>query len=438
MNYVVAIIGRPNVGKSTFFNVLAGDEVAIVLDTPGVTRDRNYTDVEWNRKRFTLIDTAGIEPKTNDSILKHMRKQAEIAIETADLVLFMVDAKQGLIDADFQIGTSLKKSKKKVVLVVNKVDNMKDTSDIYEFYNLGLGDPVAISSANRAGIGDLLDTIVEHIPEEAAVEEGTETKIAVIGKPNAGKSSLVNKLLGEDRMVVSELAGTTRDSIDTPITHHDKTYILIDTAGVRKRGKIELGIEKYSYIRTIKAIERSDVCVILIDGQEGITAQDTKVAGIVHEKYKGAILAVNKWDLVEKDNHTTKKYEDELKEAFKYMDYAKILFISALTGQRIHKIFDLVDEVCENRKRRITTGVLNDVLYEAMQLNAPPYQKGKQLRIYYMTQASDSPPTFVLFVNDRKLMHFSYLRYIENKIRERFDFSGTALKFVIKEKGESQ
>ena len=438
MKNIVAIVGRPNVGKSTLFNVLAGKDVAIVENTPCVTRDRIYVDVDWNGKSFTVVDTGGIEPKTNDMILKHMRRQAEIAIETANVIVFMVDAKQGLTDADFQIASMLKKSKKEVIVVVNKLDNMRDITPMYEFYNLGLGDPFPISAKQKLAIGDMLDEVVKYIEDEEEIVRDDVIKVAVIGKPNAGKSSLINKILKEDRLVVSDVAGTTRDAIDTFVKYNGKEYMFIDTAGIRRKGKIEQGIEKYSLIRTLNSIEKCDVGIILMDASEGVTAQDTKIAGLLHEKGKGAILVMNKWDLIEKDNKTVKKYEEKMNEEFKYMDYAKKMFISAKTGQRVDKIFEEIDKIYENRHRRITTGVLNQVLYEAMELHDTPNDKGKYLRIYYMTQVDENPPTFALFVNDSKLMHFSYLRYIENKLRENFDFSGTPIKLFTRAKGENK
>lgn len=438
MKNIVAIVGRPNVGKSTLFNVLAGKDVAIVENTPGVTRDRIYIDVDWNGKSFTVVDTGGIEPKTNDMILKHMRKQAEIAIDTADVIVFMVDAKQGLTDADFQIASMLKKSRKQIIVVVNKLDNMRDITPMYEFYNLGLGDPFPISAKQKLAIGDMLDEIVKYIKDEEEVVRDDVIKVAVIGKPNAGKSSLINRILKEDRLVVSDVAGTTRDSIDTYVKFNNKEYMFIDTAGIRKKGKIEPGIEKYSLLRTLDSIDKCDVGLIMMDAEEGVTAQDTKIAGMLHEKGKGAILIMNKWDLIEKDNKTMKKYEEDMNEEFKYMDYAKKMFISAKTGQRVDKIFEEIDKIYENRHRRITTGVLNQVLYEAMELHETPNDKGRYLKIYYMTQVDENPPTFALFVNDSKLMHFSYLRYLENKLRENFDFSGTPIKLFTRAKGDKE
>lgn len=437
MKNIVAIVGRPNVGKSTLFNVLAGKDVAIVENTPGVTRDRIYVDVDWNGKTFTIVDTGGIEPKTNDALLKHMRRQAEIAIDTANVIVFMVDAKQGLTDADFQIAAMLKKSRKQIIVVVNKLDNMRDITPMYEFYNLGLGDPFPISAKQRLAIGDMLDEVVKYIDEDEEDAHDDCIKVAVIGKPNAGKSSLINRILNEDRLVVSDVAGTTRDSIDTFVEVNGKKYMFIDTAGIRRKGKIEQGIEKYSLIRTLNSIEKCDVGLIMMDAEEGVTAQDTKIAGMLHEKGKGAILIMNKWDLIEKDNHTMKKFEEDMNEEFKYMDYAEKMFISAKTGQRVDKIFETIDKIYENRQRRITTGVLNQVLYEAMELHDTPNDKGRYLKIFYMTQVEVNPPTFALFVNDSKLMHFSYMRYLENKLRENFDFSGTPIKLFTRSRGDN-
>ncbi|HHW66814.1 MAG: GTPase [Epulopiscium sp.] len=433
---IVAIVGRPNVGKSTLFNRLAGERIAIVEDTPGVTRDRIYADVEWLNHSFTLIDTGGIEPNSDDIILSQMRKQAEIAIETADVVIFLVDVKQGLTDSDHEVANMLRKSHKPVVLAVNKVDNMiKDNLDVYEFYNLGLGDPIPISAAQPLGLGDMLDKVIEHFPEQKISEEDDDAiKVAIIGKPNVGKSSLINKILGEERVIVSDIPGTTRDAIDTPVTIGEDHFVFIDTAGVRRKNKIKEEIEKYSIVRTVAAIERADVAVLMIDAEEGITEQDTKIAGIAHEKGKACIVVVNKWDKIEKDDKTMNKYLKEIDFKLSYMPYAPKLFISALTGQRVHKLFEMIKLVSQNHSLRISTGLLNDVLYEAMAMNQPPTDKGKRLKIYYMTQVSVKPPTFVLFVNDKELMHFSYERYIENQLREAFGFKGTPLRFMVREK----
>ena len=435
---IVAIVGRPNVGKSTMFNMLAGEQISIVKDTPGVTRDRIYAEVEWLDQQFTLIDTGGIEPETNDMMLKHMRQQAEIAIETADVIMFVVDVRQGLVDADFKVADMLRKSHKPFVLVVNKVDNFeKFMPDVYEFYNLGIGEPFPISGMSKLGIGDMLDEVVAHFDKKINEEEEDERpRIAIIGKPNVGKSSIINKIVGEDRVIVSDIAGTTRDAIDTTVTYNEKEYVFIDTAGLRRKSRIKEDIERYSIIRTVTAVERCDVAVLMIDANEGVTEQDAKIAGIAHDKGKGVIIAVNKWDAIEKDDKTIYKYTNKVREILSFMPYAEIIFISAKTGQRIPKLFQTLEVVIENHALRIATGVLNEILAEAVALQQPPSDKGKRLKIYYMTQVSVKPPTFVIFVNDKKLMHFSYTRYIENKIREAFGFSGTPLKFIIRERKE--
>ncbi len=435
---VVAIVGRPNVGKSTLFNTLAGDRISIVQDTPGVTRDRIYADVTWLNYNFTIVDTGGIEPESNDIILKSMREQAEIAIETADVILFVTDVRQGLVDADGKVADMLRRSKKPIVLVVNKVDSFeKFMPDVYEFYNLGLGDPQPISAASQLGLGDMLDEVVKHFGENALNEEEDERpRIAIIGKPNVGKSSIINKLLGEDRVIVSNIAGTTRDAIDTTIKRNGTEYVFIDTAGLRRKNKIKEEIERYSIIRTVAAVERCNVAVLVIDATEGITDQDTKIAGIAHERGKGMIIAVNKWDAIEKNDKTMKKFTEDVREKLSYMPYAELLFISAETGQRLPKLFETIDMVIENHSLRVATGVLNEIMAEAVALNQPPSDKGKRLRLYYITQVSVKPPTFVIFVNDKELMHFSYTRYIENKIREAFGFKGTPLKFIIRERKE--
>ncbi len=436
---VVAIVGRPNVGKSTLFNTLAGDKISIVQDTPGVTRDRIYADVTWLNYNFTIVDTGGIEPESSDVILKSMREQAEIAISTADVIMFITDVRQGLVDADGKVADMLRRSGKPVVLVVNKVDSFeKFMPDVYEFYNLGIGDPQPISAASQLGLGDMLDEVVKYFDESATEDvEDERPRIAIIGKPNAGKSSIINKLLGEERVIVSDIAGTTRDAIDTTIVRNDTEYVFIDTAGLRKKNKIKEEIERYSIIRTVSAVERCNVAVLVIDATEGITEQDTKIAGIAHERGKGMIIVVNKWDLVEKDDKTIYKFTNEIREKLAYMPYAEMLFISAKTGQRLPKLFETIDAVIENHSLRIATGVLNEIMAEAVALNQPPSDKGKRLRLYYITQVSVKPPTFVIFVNDRELMHFSYTRYIENKIREAFGFKGTPLKFIIRERKES-
>ena len=435
---VVAVVGRPNVGKSTLFNVLAGDMISIVKDTPGVTRDRIYADCTWLDHAFTLIDTGGIEPDTKDIILSQMREQAEIAIATADVILFIVDVRQGMTDSDSKVADMLRKSRKPVVLAVNKVDNpAKFGNDVYEFYNLGIGDPVAISAASRLGLGDLLDEVVAHFPEGSGDEEEDDRpRVAIVGKPNVGKSSLINKLLGEDRVIVSDIAGTTRDAVDAKVKWKDREYIFIDTAGLRRKGKIKEEIERYSVIRTVTAVERADVVVVVIDATEGVTEQDAKIAGIAHERGKGVIIAVNKWDAVEKDDKTIYKHTNRIREVLAYMPYAELVFISAKSGQRLPKLFETIDAVIENQTLRIQTGVLNEILSEAVAMQQPPSDRGKRLKIFYMTQVGVKPPTFVIFVNDKELMHFSYTRYLENKIREAFGFAGTPLKFIIRERKE--
>lgn len=433
---IVAIIGRPNVGKSSLFNRLAGDKISIVDDRPGVTRDRIYADVEWLNYNFTLIDTGGIEPQTDDFILQQMRRQAEIAIDTAHVIIFLVDSKTGVADADEQVADMLRKSKKPIILVVNKVDDMRSQMmGIYEFYNLGLGDPIPISAGQSLNLGDMLDEIVKHFPEPKEEDaEDDVIKVALIGKPNVGKSSLINKILGEDRVIVSDIAGTTRDAIDTDVVIDDQKYVFIDTAGLRKKSKVKENIEKYSIIRTISAVERADIVLIMVDANEGITEQDTKVAGIAHEAGKGAIIVVNKWDLVDKDNKTMNRHLKQIATDLAYMAYAPRIFISAETGQRVNKLFDMINLVAKNQSTRISTGVINDVLYEAMAMNQPPSDKGKGLKIFYATQVSIKPPTFILFVNDKQLMHFSYLRYIENQMRDAFGFEGTPVHFIVREK----
>ena len=434
---IVAVVGRPNVGKSTLFNMLAGERISIVKDTPGVTRDRIYADVTWLNYSFTLMDTGGIEPRTNDQMLRHMREQALMAIEMADVVLFLVDAKTGLVDNDYQVADMLRKAHKKVVLVVNKVDNFdRQMSDVYEFYNLGIGEPHPISSLGKLGVGDMLDEVIHLFPQDLEEEEDDRPRIAVVGKPNAGKSSLINKLLGENRVIVSDIAGTTRDAVDTAITWHDKEYVFIDTAGLRRKNKIKEEIELYSILRTVSAVERADVVILMIDATEGVTEQDAKIAGVAHDRGRGMLILVNKWDLVEKDNHSVKKYTQEIRDVLSFMPYADIMFVSAQTGQRLPKIFDELDMIIQNHALRIATGVLNDILTEAVALQQPPSDKGRRLKIFYMTQVSVKPPTFVIFVNDKKLMHFSYTRYIENKVREAFGFQGTPLKFIIRERKE--
>ena len=433
---VVAIVGRPNVGKSTLFNALAGEKISIVKDTPGVTRDRIYADVNWLDKNFTLIDTGGIEPDSSDIILSQMREQAEIAIATADVIVFIVDVRQGLVDADSKVADMLRKSHKPVILAVNKVDSLaKFGNDVYEFYNLGIGDPIPVSGASRLGIGDLLDEVVKHFDaSQMEEEEDDRPRIAVVGKPNVGKSSLINKLLGENRVIVSNIAGTTRDAVDTEIIHNGVPYVFIDTAGLRRKNKIKEDLERYSIIRTVTAVDRADVVIIVIDAKEGITEQDAKIAGIAHERGKGIIVAVNKWDAIEKNDKTIYQYTNKLKETLSFMPYAEYIFISAETGQRLPKLFELIDAVRQNQNMRVATGVLNEIVSEAVAMQQPPSDKGKRLKIYYVTQVAVKPPTFVVFVNDKELMHFSYTRYIENQIRNAFGFRGTSLKFIIRER----
>lgn len=436
---IVAVVGRPNVGKSTLFNALAGKRISIVKDTPGITRDRIYADVSWLDRTFTLIDTGGIEPDSRDIILSQMREQAQIAIDTADVILFMVDVKQGLVDADAKVADLLRRSHKPVVLAVNKVDHFdKYMADVYEFYNLGIGDPHPISAANQLGIGDLLDVVMAELGDKKGEEEEEDKiRVAIVGKPNVGKSSLINKLIGENRLIVSEIAGTTRDAVDTPVIRNGQEYVFIDTAGLRRKNKIKEELEKYMIVRTVSAVERADIVVLLIDAVEGVTEQDAKIAGIAHERGKAVIIAVNKWDAIEKDDKTTREYEKKIRQILSFMPYAEILYISALTGQRLPKLYDIIEAVHENHALRVATGVLNEIMSEAVAMQQPPADKGKRLRLYYITQVAVKPPTFVIFVNDKELMHFSYIRYIENQIRETFGFRGTPLKFFIRErKGE--
>ena len=433
---VVAIVGRPNVGKSTLFNVLAGDTISIVKDTPGVTRDRIYADCTWLDKNFTLIDTGGIEPDSSDIILSQMREQAEIAIATADVIVFIVDVRQGLVDADSKVADMLRKSKKPVVLAVNKVDSFeKFGNDVYEFYNLGIGDPVPVSAASRLGLGELLDEVVKYFGESTEEEEEDDRpRIAIVGKPNVGKSSIINQLVGENRVIVSDIAGTTRDAVDTEIVHNGTEYVFIDMAGLRRKSRIKEELERYSIIRTVTAVERADVVVVVIDATEGVTEQDAKIAGIAHERGKGIIVAVNKWDAIEKNDKTIYEYTNKIKDTLAFMPYAEYVFISAKTGQRTNRLFELIDMVRQNQTLRVATGVLNEIMTEAVALQQPPSDKGKRLRLYYITQVAVKPPTFVIFVNDKNLMHFSYTRYIENKIREAFGFKGTSLKFIARER----
>ena len=419
---IVAIVGRPNVGKSTLFNVLAGETISIVKDTPGVTRDRIYADCSWLNMNFTLVDTGGIEPDSKDIILSQMREQAQIAIDTADVIIFIVDVRQGLVDSDSKVADMLRKSGKPVVLAVNKVDSFqKFGNDIYEFYNLG--------------IGDLLDEVTKHFGAEQMEDaEDERPRVAIVGKPNVGKSSIINKLLGENRVIVSNIAGTTRDAVDTEVVHNGTEYVFIDTAGLRRKSKIKEDLERYSIIRTVSAVERADVVILVIDATEGVTEQDAKIAGIAHDRGKGIIVAVNKWDAIEKNDKTIYEHTKKIRDTLSFMPYAEMVFISAVTGQRMNKMFELIDMVRENQTLRVATGVLNEIMTEAVAMQQPPSDKGKRLRLYYMTQVAVKPPTFVIFVNDKELMHFSYVRYLENKIRESFGFRGTALRFIIRER----
>lgn len=437
---IVAVVGRPNVGKSTLFNALAGEQISIVKDTPGITRDRIYADITWLDRQLTLIDTGGIEPDSSDVILSQMREQAQIAMDTADVILFLVDVRQGLVDADAKVADMLRRSHKPVVLVVNKVDSFdKMMMDVYEFYNLGMGEPVPVSAANRLGIGDMLDIVLSHLDEEHFEEEDDDRpKIAIVGKPNVGKSSIINKLIGENRVIVSDIAGTTRDAIDTVVTHQGREYVFIDTAGLRRKNKIKEELERYMIIRTVGAVERADVVCLVIDAAEGVTEQDAKIAGIAHERGKGMIVAVNKWDAVEKDDKTIYRFTEKIRQTLSFMPYAELLFVSAKTGQRLGKLYETIDAVVENHAMRVQTGVLNEIMTEAVAMQQPPTDKGKRLRLYYITQVSVKPPTFVIFVNDKDLMHFSYTRYLENQIREAFGFRGTPLKFIIRERKDRE
>ena len=437
---IVAIVGRPNVGKSTLFNVLAGEMISIVKDTPGVTRDRIYAEVTWLNHHFTMIDTGGIEPDSKDIILSQMREQAQIAIDTADVIIFLTDVRQGLVDSDSKVADMLRRSGKPVVLVVNKVDSFeKFMPDVYEFYNLGIGDPIPVSASSRLGIGDMLDEVTKYFPEHNGEEEEDERpRIAIVGKPNVGKSSIINKLLGKNRVIVSDIAGTTRDAIDTAIKYNGKEYMFIDTAGLRRKNKIKEELERYSIIRTVTAVERADVVLMVIDATEGVTEQDAKIAGIAHERGKGIIIVVNKWDAIEKNDKTMYEFEKDIRNTLAYMPYAEIMYVSAETGQRLPKLYEMIDVVMENQTLRVATGVLNEIMTEAVALQQPPSDKGKRLKLYYITQVSVKPPTFVIFVNDKELMHFSYTRYLENKIREAFGFRGTSLKFFIRERKEKE
>ena len=436
---IVAIVGRPNVGKSTLFNKLIGQRLSIVEDTPGVTRDRIFGECEWKNRKFSLVDTGGIEPESKDIILSQMRTQAQIAIDSADCIIFVTDVRTGMVATDLNIAQMLQRSNVPVIVCVNKCDTLGDPpADFYEFYNLGLGDPIQVSSVHGHGTGDLLDAVLEHLPEEKEEEdEGEIIKVAVIGKPNVGKSSLVNRVSGENRCIVSNIAGTTRDAVDTTIENKYGVFTFIDTAGLRRKSKVEDSIEHYSNLRAEMAVDRADVCVILIDATVGFTEQDSKVAGIAHEAGKGCIIAVNKWDAIEKNDKTIYRFQEKIRNTLSFMPYAEIIFISALTGQRLPKLFETIDAVIENHALRVATGVLNEIMAEAVALQQPPTDKGKRLRLYYITQVSVKPPTFVIFVNDKELMHFSYTRYIENKIREAFGFRGTPLKFIIRERKEN-
>lgn len=437
---IVAVVGRPNVGKSTLFNALAGEKISIVKDTPGITRDRIYADIQWLNWNFTLVDTGGIEPDSKDVILSQMREQAEVAVATADVIIFLVDVKQGLVDADAKVADMLRRSHKPVILVVNKVDSFKKyEADIYEFYNLGIGDPLPISAANRLGLGEMLDAVTALFNKEDLVEEDDDRpRVAIVGKPNVGKSSIINKITGENRVIVSDIAGTTRDAIDTEVVYQDKEYVFIDTAGLRRKNKIKEELERFMIIRTVSAVERADVVVLVIDAVEGVTEQDAKIAGIAHDRGKGIIVAVNKWDALEKDDKTIYRFTEKVRNTLSFMTYAEIIFISAKTGLRLNKLFETIDMVIENQSLRIATGVVNEIVTEAVALQQPPSDKGKRLKIFYTTQVGVKPPTFVIFVNDKELMHFSYVRYLENKIREAFGFKGTSLKFIIRERKDEK
>ncbi len=435
---IVAIVGRPNVGKSTLFNALAGERISIVKDTPGVTRDRIYADVSWLDRQFTLIDTGGIEPESADILLSRMRDQAQIAIDTADVIIFLTDVRQGLVDADVKVADMLRRSAKPVVLAVNKVDQYQNqVMDVYEFYNLGIGEPIAISAEGKQGLGELLDEILKYFPENAGKQEEEDIpKVAIVGKPNVGKSSIINRLLGENRVIVSDIAGTTRDAIDTKIVHDGRDYIFIDTAGLRRKSKIKEDLERYSIIRTVSAVERCDVVILVIDAVEGVTEQDAKICGIAHDQGKGLLIAVNKWDNIEKDDKTVNRYAENIRQVLSFVPYAEITYISALTGQRLYQMFDRIDAILANQNLRIQTGVLNEIITDAVAMQQPPSDKGKRLKIFYVTQVGVKPPTFVIFVNEKKLMHFSYVRYLENRIRDAFGFQGTSLRFIIRERSE--
>ena len=438
MKPIVAVVGRPNVGKSTLFNKIAGKRISIVEDTPGITRDRIYADAEWCGHEFTLIDTGGIEPAANDIILSQMREQAGMAIDMADVILFMVNVRDGMTAADKEVAAMLQKCGRPVILVCNKIDNPGNPPiEMYEFYNLGIGEPKPVSSIHGLGVGDLLDEIVSYFPDESGTaEEENIIKVAVVGKPNAGKSSLINRILGENRVIVSDIAGTTRDAIDSAYELDGQKYVFIDTAGMRKRGKINENVERYSVARALGAVDRADVCLIMIDAQEGITEQDTKIAGYVHESGKASVIVVNKWDLIEKETNTMKNFKNKVKEGFNFMMYAPSVYISAVTGLRVDSLFDMIKSTLAENSKRISTGVLNDVISEAIAMVQPPSDKGKRLKIYYATQAGTKPPTFVLFVNNAELAHYSYIRYLENQLRAKFGFEGTPIKFIIREKNK--
>ena len=434
---IVTIVGRPNVGKSTLFNRIAGKRISITEDTPGVTRDRIYAECEWLDNHFTLIDTGGIEPNTTDTIFAQMRIQAEIAIEMADLVLFMVDGKEGVTANDTEVAQMLRKANKEIILVVNKMDRFVNEDNIYEFYNLGLGEPIAVSSSEALGIGDLLDEIIAKFDETMNTEEEDDSiKIAVIGKPNAGKSSIINRIIGEDRVIVSNIPGTTRDAIDTKFEREGRKYTLIDTAGIRKKSKVLESVEKYSVLRAFTAVERADICILVIDADKGVTEQDIRIAGYSHDNNKGMIIVINKWDLIEKDNKTFKEFTDDIRQKLAYATYAPIITVSALTGQRVNKILDMVDEVYSFRNLRVSTGVLNDIITEAVLMNQPATVKGKRLKIYYGTQVAVNPPKYLIFVNDKEIVHFSYERYLENKIRESFEYKGTPIIIEFRNRSE--
>lgn len=438
MKPIVAVVGRPNVGKSTLFNKIAGKRISIVEDTPGITRDRIYADAEWCGHEFTIIDTGGIEPAANDIILSQMREQAGMAIDMADVILFMVNVRDGMTAADKEVAAMLQKCGRPVILVCNKVDNPGNPPiEMYEFYNLGIGEPKPVSSIHGLGVGDLLDEIVSYFPNESGTaEEENIIKVAVVGKPNAGKSSLINRILGENRVIVSDIAGTTRDAIDSTYELDGQKYVFIDTAGMRKRGKINENVERYSVARSLGAVDRADVCLIMIDAQEGITEQDTKIAGYVHESGKASVIVVNKWDLIEKETNTMRNFKNKVKEGFNFMMYAPSVYISAVTGLRVDSLFDMIKSTLAENSKRISTGVLNDVINEAIAMVQPPSDKGKRLKIYYATQAGTKPPTFVLFVNNAELAHYSYIRYLENQLRAKFGFEGTPIKFIIREKNK--